>query len=64
MDDNYTAVLAQRLAKMRETAHLAAAFHKGLLEEGVEATDAVQITGLYALMINHESDEEEGDRDD
>lgn len=59
MDDNYTAELDQRLAQMRETARLAAAFFKGLLEEGVDRVDAVQIAAVYAITINHKDPDDE-----
>lgn len=50
--DNYTATLDQRLARMRETARLAAAFYKGLVEEGVDKAEAQMITAVYAITIN------------
>jgi hypothetical protein len=57
--DPYIAQLDQRLAQMRETARLAAAFCKGLIEEGIDTSMAVQITAIYAVTINQPAAEED-----
>lgn len=57
--DDYTAIMDQRLARMRETARLAAAFFKGLVEEGVPPSEAQGITAIYALALNAQDPEEE-----
>lgn len=58
MDEGYTAELDQRLAKMNETARLAAAFYKGMIQEGITQHEAALITAIYAISIN--SDDGEG----
>lgn len=52
MDEGYTAQLDQQLARMRETARLAAAFYKGLIEEGITQQEATMITAMYSVTIN------------
>jgi hypothetical protein len=59
MNDSYIAQLDQRLARMRETARLAAAFYKGLIEEGIPMPDATQITAIYAITIENTEDVDE-----
>lgn len=59
MDEGYTARMDQALARMRETARLAAAFYKGLVAEDVPPGEAVQITAIYAVTIQGTGEEEE-----
>lgn len=56
--DDYLATLDQRLARMKETARLAAAFYKGLVEEGVPVSEAAHITAMYAITINQQPEDE------
>lgn len=56
---DYTATLDQRLAKMRETARLAAAFYKGLIDEGISSSDAIGITAIYSTTINSQQEEDD-----
>jgi hypothetical protein len=56
--EDYAAKLDQRLARMSETARLAAAFYKGLIAEGIDRADATQMTAIYAITINQDEPEE------
>ena len=55
--DSYIADLDQRLARMRETARLAAAFYKGLIQEGISSQEATMITACYSIALNAQGDE-------
>lgn len=58
---DYTAAFDQRIARMSETARLAAAFYKGLVLEGVDPSAAAQITAIYATTINSQPEDEGGE---